>query len=438
MWKTFRAEFKHIFRNKWRAIAFIMLLLIPFTYGFLYMNAYWAPFSHVDQLKIAIVSRDSGTAADSFIKHMTTDGSLTAGKNQVYKVVEDESIKADPEAAVDSGKYAAVIVVPEGYSNMISAFDTKQKAHNAVERLSFLNKDFTDSLSSITDTKYHKVSFYFSYKHSYLSGEMTNFVAQNTGMVLSSLYPNLANSGLTNTIIKQLLDIAHTNTNPLISIEKNGSDVFKSYGTGLAPYFVSIALWAGALATLFIVKNERYIKTESTVKHFFGKAAVWILIGWIQATILITAITLQGVRLGWDRQWELYLFAYFMATIFPLVVMSVAYTMRYGDLGEFLVVILLVMQLISSSGTFPVEMQNIIFKIIHPIAPFTYTIDSIREIMWDTDILHLFGNMGILLIFPIIAVPLSLFINWRFDKKNVREIDGIKEYQSFEIHLGDY
>ncbi|RTZ69086.1 MAG: hypothetical protein DSZ21_00585 [Tenericutes bacterium] len=110
---------------------------------------------------------------------------------------------------------------------------------------------------------------------------------------------------------------------------------------------------------------------------------------------------------------------------------------RYGDLGEFAVVIILVIQLTSSSGTFPVEMQNIIFKIIHPIAPFTYSIDSFRELLYEPNVFDIIKNIAILLVFPLVLVPFSLFLNYRFDKRTVKFSNDVPQYRSYEIHLGD-
>jgi putative membrane protein len=71
----------------------------------------------------------------------------------------------------------------------------------------------------------------------------------------------------------------------------------------------------------------------------------------------------------------------FIGLLFALIVQAIAFTFRLGELGSLFVVILLITQLVSSSGTFPVEMQNIIFRLFHYIAPFTYSIDTFREIL---------------------------------------------------------
>lgn len=435
MFKTFIAELKYIFKDKWRIAGFILLLFIPLTYGFLYMNAYWAPFSHVDRLKVGVVSQDKTTSAKDWDKKVISsldEGTFTAGQNQIYDVVKSTINPTTAREAVESGKYSGMIIIPDGYNAQMDKIEAE------IKRL-----PTNPTLTQLKAVKHEydllpKATFYFSYKNSYLGGEMMNFFSKNTQMVLKTLFPYIdQGTSSSSKIIDFFKDMIYKGASNFVTINRVGHDTINSYGSGLAPYFISIALWAGALATLFVVKNERHVATEGTIKHMFGKLMVWIMIGWIQATMLISALWIQGIDLG-DRQWQLYLFAYFMATAFPTIVMFSAYTMRFGDIGEFIVVIMLVAQLISSSGTFPVEMQNIIFKIIHPIAPFTYTIAGLREIMWAPDTSIIFENLGYLLLFPIVIAPISIFLNWWFDKKNVKEIDGIKHYKSFEIHMGDY
>ena len=450
MFKTFITEFKHIFKSKWRILGVFILLFIPFIYGFLYMNAYWAPFQHVDKLKIAVVSRDTktdGTQEDlskAFTKYLVSHG-ITAGKNQIYSLVEDQSISVNPEESVDNGKYAAIIVIPKGFTSAMKGFDVAITPTSVIADPTIISKEFEKAVKLMGGTpapghkNYDKVTFYFSYKHSYLAGEMANYASNNLRVALAAVFPDFTKVTANlpapiASMINKMLAIGQSQTSGLVSLTRTGYSHMNTYGMGLAPYFISIALWAGALATLFVVKNERHIKTESTLKHLAGKWLVWVTIAWIQAQILITAITLQGIRIGMD-QWQLYAFSLFMATIFPTIVMFVGYSIRYGDIGEFLVVILLVAQLISSSGTFPVEMQNIIFKIIHPVAPFTYTIQALREIMWNPDTTIILKDMAILLIFPAIAIPLSFYFNWKFDKKIYA---NNRFYNSYEIHMGDY
>ena len=456
MFKTFWEELKYIGRSKWHIASFFVMLFIPFIYGFLYMNAYWAPFKHVDKLPIILVNADKGNAYD--LKSKTLEDKIfgkDGGKKKIklgseiydIKLQKKDMTEKKAEELVNSGKYSAAIVIPKGYSQEIH--DVEQQLLTLLPGAVLTNhvdlKKIGDKLNAIKDE--HKIQFYNSYKHNYLAGEMTNF-----GVGLAKLAFDTAIAEVTtNPIVKGLLSGFKHQSNPnqpnapntidnlknFIHYNKIGGNV-NSYGFGLSPYFISIALWAGALVMTFVIKNERRVKTINAMRHYFGKTLVWLLAGFIQTSILMTAVTLQGVHAQtWEDEVRLFMWAYFVSSIFILVIQAVSYSIRYGDIGEFAVVILLVIQLISSSGTFPVEMQNVVFKALHSFIPFTYSINGVREILSHPDIWIVLRNMGILFVFPIILVPISLLINHRFDIRTRKYHEGIVQYESYEIHMGD-
>lgn len=508
MFKTFIAEIKHIFSSKWKIAGFFLMLFIPFIYGFMYMSAYWSPFTHVDKLNIGVTTMDKDAndkeSNESKDLRDKLSSKTTEIANQIYQFKKVESTNS--EELVNSGEYAAILEIPKGYSLLLNDF--AKNLTNAILlglknadgtyfqvldpngsgtmidanfKIEDIKKDFakyvhilenglingahlyptldTSKIPSVSqiiegiNKKTGGIKFYNSFKNNYLEGEITNFLFGSSDLLskivfspiwlhfkplfdnINTLIPNsILYSKIQNAIESNILD---QGLNNLIKIENTTSGTINTYGFGLSPYFISIALWAGALVMTFFIKNERHINNIGTFQHYFGKWLVWISAATIQMLILVTAITIQGVNLG-TNQWRVYLWTWFVAITFATIVQAIAFSIRYGDIGEFFVVILLVLQLVSSSGTFPVEMQYTIFKILHPIAPFTYAINGIREIYWNPNVENIFINWTILLAFPCIFIPMSLTINYLFDKKNVKLIKGSKIYESFEIHVDDH
>ncbi len=444
MWKTFLAEIRHIRSSRWRMAEWLVLLFIPFIYGFFYMSAYWAPFHHTDQLRIGIVNLDkdaNGVAtpkSKSFQSEVINGGKdgVDAGAhvyNLTIKDIYSKDIKStkDTQALVESDKYQAIITIPKGFQKSID------------DTIDAVAKDVTDGNFSFTTfgeafKKYYlknNVEFYNSYKNNYLAGEMTNFGANLQKLSFAIVLSSASSNPIVNTILGTVSSSLSSSINLLAHKPIAGN--IDSYGFGLSPYFISIAIWAGCLTMAFLFKNTRYIDTQSTVKHFFGKTIAWILTGWIQATILLIAVTAQGVNAAGNLQPALFFWVYFVSAVFAITVQAINYSFRYGDLGEFAIIILLVIQLVSSSGTFPVEMESIIFKIMHPLAPFTYSINGIREILFEPSAAVIFENMAALIAFPIVFVSLSLGLNYRFDKKNMARRRGKPVYKSYEIHMDD-
>ena len=527
MWNTIKAEFKWIFSSKWRIAEYILMLFIPFVYAFLYMNAYWNPFGHVDKLKIVLVNLDGSQESEEFQQQMiaAADEGITSG-SKIYEVdidvVDDIHSNAEAEEYVNNNEAQAAIVISPDFTAHGQEFRRELAAIAVRAGINIYNGNPTNidgTVDEIAQAISNKgqgefISFYNSVKHSYLAAEITNFGGALANFEYGALLPtaddikfavdaatnisdvaktgiNLALdmiqqqlgglSSLVNTMkVDEIANMIYGMMNPAagqapsilaqlphISIDElktiigSASTVLHiindgmasgslslsdtsyspaknvdTYGFGLSPYFLCIGLWAGALVMIFLFKNERHTKGESTLKHYFGKYFMWMTSGWVQSIIVVTAIWTQGVDLGAD-QWMLYLMGIFISTIFTAIVQAIAFAFRYGDMGEFVVVILLVIQLTSSSGTFPYEMQHAIFKFLHPIAPFTYGIKAVREIFYEPSTAEIFKNLGIMLAFPAIFMSIAIPVNWFFDRRT-RVIEGeAYKYQSYEIEMDD-
>ena len=305
MWNTFKAEVKHIFKSRWRVLAWVMALFIPFTYGFLYLNAYWSPFSKTEKLDIAVINRDSSdenSVSGKLVKQLTSEKGVRVS-DQHYKIYEDTSNVETARQSVQDGDHSAVIVIPKGYSELMDQFAQKLlfDIHSGTLNFEELEKMMADEIYK-KDGQFHKVTFYNSYKNNYLEGEMTNFLAASSDLIFKNLLANIdwnqiiqmgvsaASSSLSSIDAderKQLKETAlnifklmgsRKDSNPII-LETTTKGRVNTYGFGLSPYFMSIGLFAGALILAFIIKNERHIKSEGTVKHYFGKWLIWVMSG---------------------------------------------------------------------------------------------------------------------------------------------------------------
>nr|WP_258544826.1 YhgE/Pip family protein [Micromonospora provocatoris] len=152
-----------------------------------------------------------------------------------------------------------------------------------------------------------------------------------------------------------------------------------SYGVGFAPYFLSLALWVGAMITYMLLRpvNRR---------HVMSGAPGWrvVLAGWLpaagiglaQVTVLYTVVTLG---LGLDPR-------HGPATFGLLALTSLAFTaimqllgVALGPAGRLAALALLMLQLTSSGGTYPVQTSPGFFQAIHPWLPMTYVVDGLRH-----------------------------------------------------------
>lgn len=161
-----------------------------------------------------------------------------------------------------------------------------------------------------------------------------------------------------------------------------------NYGTGLAPYFLSLGLFVGAmLLTIVYSVREPAVLPVSGWSWFWSKALTLSLIGIIQALIadaaLLFVLKLEVQSVG------LFLFYSILTSItFMMIIQFLVASM--GNPGRFIAVILLIFQLTSSAGTFPIELVPGWLQKISPFLPMTYAVAGFRDIVSSGD----YSSMG--------------------------------------------
>ncbi|WP_164462137.1 YhgE/Pip domain-containing protein [Bacillus sp. FJAT-42376] len=158
-----------------------------------------------------------------------------------------------------------------------------------------------------------------------------------------------------------------------------------NYGSALAPFYTVLSLWVGcvllvSLLSVEIMEDHPY----RSIHVYFGRFLTFWTIGLFQALIAaagnVFLLGVYAVHPGW-----LILFSLLISTVFMLIVYSLVSV--FGNIGKAFAIILLVLQLAGSGGTFPIQVTPPFFQAINPFLPFTYAISLLREaiggILWD-------------------------------------------------------
>ena len=93
--------------------------------------------------------------------------------------------------------------------------------------------------------------------------------------------------------------------------------------------------------------------------------------------------------------------------------------MNFGDIGKFLALVILVLQLAASGGTFPIQTVSKEFQFLNPILPMTYTIKLIKESVMIIDKGFALKNIGILSLYLIIPLAITTVVQIIKKRKNV-------------------
>lgn len=191
-----------------------------------------------------------------------------------------------------------------------------------------------------------------------------------------------------------------------------------NYGSAMTPFYTVLALWVGALLLTALVKVKAEPKNLQGVKlHqlYFGRYLLFFVLGQIQALVVV----LGDIYLLHCQILDKGLFwftASLTSFVFTLLVYSL--TLSFGDIGKAVAVVIMVIQIAGSGGTFPIELLPSVYRNIYIFFPFPYAINAMRETIGG-----MYGNMYVksllqLMIFAAAALVLGLVIRKPFIKWN--------------------
>ncbi|MBL7253579.1 YhgE/Pip domain-containing protein [Paractinoplanes lichenicola] len=166
-----------------------------------------------------------------------------------------------------------------------------------------------------------------------------------------------------------------------VSLDRSVRHPAATYGVGFAPYFLALALWVGAMITFMVLRplNRRYLVSEApTYRVVLAGLLPAVAIGLVQATLLFVVV---HFGLGLDpvhpaATWGLLALT---AAVFAAIMQLLG--AAFGAPGRILALALLMLQLTSSGGTYPVETSPGFFQAIHPLLPMTYVVQAARHLI---------------------------------------------------------
>ena len=201
----------------------------------------------------------------------------------------------------------------------------------------------------------------------------------------------------------------------------------ENYGSAMAPFYTTLAIWFGAIALVAIMKvavsADRRKKMKNLKGHqlYLGRALLFVMLGLIQAMIICLG-DLYFVGIQCVSPLHFILAACFSAVVYVMLMYTL--TVLMGDIGKAAAVILLVIQVAGSGGTFPIEMIPAIFQKVYLLLPFTHTMTAMREaiagfygnVYW-TEMLHLsWYLLGTLFCGLVLRKPLIRLNVWIIEK----------------------
>lgn len=391
-------------------VALLAISAIPLLYSAFYLGAFWNPYGHLHRLPIALVN------------HAQHDEDLVQRLKKIGQAHLVNRWQAQSELA--NGTVGEIITIPAHYqsdmrrgdirplaftvneaNNCLQALLVKQQimslqeqlAHSyqnqsekatGVDRLGQDSHQLSRGLSTLTAS-----SARLSSAARGLSSQAAHLAQQATGTALyakltslsyaetrwasqeSSLQSQLATLSKKSQMLAGGLDQVHRSE--VVNPSQFGTVTIKhavpQYGMGLAPYFLALSLWVGALVATVVIPGGGRQGLGLRTRASLGVAVLQVAI--------LTGGILWILPISPGHPW-----AFWGAMGITGVAWWAAIrllTEKLGDAGRIVAIALLVIQLSGSGGTYPMALSSALFRVIHPMLPMTWSVNLLRYTLSD-------------------------------------------------------
>ncbi|MFB6440383.1 YhgE/Pip family protein [Streptomyces sp. NPDC056411] len=180
-----------------------------------------------------------------------------------------------------------------------------------------------------------------------------------------------------------------------------------NYGTGLAPYFIPLSLWVGAMVAFMLLQPLGKRALAAGAPGWRIALGSWLpafAVGVVQVLALM-AVLHWGLGLEMDRAGGTVGYLVLATACFTAIIQLLG--AFFGPAGRVLTLVVLMLQLTSAGGTYPVQTSPGFFSAIHPFLPMSYVVDGLRKLITGGDLTVVWQGCGVLAAFTVGALALT-------------------------------
>lgn len=209
-----------------------------------------------------------------------------------------------------------------------------------------------------------------------------------------------------------------------VKVKKNEVDYVPNYGTAFAPYFLSLSLWVGGLIIFFgiyldVDKRYKYLCRDSANPVI--RSIAYILLGVAQALILAVVVKF-ALGLHVEHMYSYILSCVLVSAVFISIIQFCLVHLK--DFGKFIALLLLILQLTSCGGTFPMETVPKLFNVLYPYMPMTYSVGLFKETISGATGSSMMMNISVLVTLLIVFTAATILMSVM--KKGARHLRKMK------------
>lgn len=196
-----------------------------------------------------------------------------------------------------------------------------------------------------------------------------------------------------------------------VALDRQAVYHIKNYGSAMAPFYTTLSIWVAGIVLAAMLKanvDEADVKALGNPRlHelYLGRYAFFALLAFAQAT-LVCAGDLLFFGIQCEHPFQFMLVGWLAGFVFSNMIYTL--TVSFGDIGKAIAVVLLVMQVAGSGGTFPIEMTADFFQAVYPFLPFTHAINAMHAAMAGAYGMEFWIELGTLSLYLIPSLALGL------------------------------
>lgn len=252
--------------------------------------------------------------------------------------------------------------------------------------------------------------------------DMLNSIQDKISSVIESLeeFSDSDNYGLMSDILDTDASTLGSFISSPVLIETEKIYEIAEYGSAASPFYTVLSIWVGGLIMVAIIHaHVKSVKIDGyklkPYQKFFGRYITFFIIGQLQ-TLLIVLGNLFYLQIQCIHPFMMWFACSVTSTVFTFFMYSL--TVAFGNIGEALAIVFMVVQVAGSGGTFPIEVLPKVYQMIYKYLPFPYAMDAVRE-----TVAGMYGNyywkcLGILCIYIVISLVIGLVLRIPFEKMN--------------------
>ena len=372
--------------------------------------------SVIDSLNSISAKLDTAVSSLQTIKNQVANGEKPplTNLNNLLKVIGDvNTITSSILNNFDSKIQGPISnIIEDSFKvadNIIAVLDSAEKNLPAVEDI--LNTTLSFSGSAEKGASFIKEKL--PYAKSVVDTIVDSMKKINNSSEVNELISLLKSDVLKRSdFLKQPVDLVENRLYPI-----------KNYGSAMAPFYTVLSLWVGILLLMSLLSTNVHGDYKPN-EVYFGRGLTFLTLTIIQALIVslgdIYFLKVQAVNIP-----LFILISVFTSIVFTAIVYSLVSI--FGNVGKAIGVVLLVIQVAGSGGTFPIQVTPQFFQNVYPLLPFTYAISAMREAVGGIYMPNLTKDISTLAIFIVVFVIFTVFFKKPINKVTEKIQDRFNE-----------